>query len=72
MYNTPVREAYNTLDRVMEEVTLDEQASLENICLRLKQENETIKSPAIDKVIDILKLWGKKPAAEIKDLTLKI
>jgi len=50
----------------MQEVALAEESSLEGICQLLKQENDKLKSPVVDKIAVILRQWGKVPASEIK------
>ena len=70
--NTGLKEAYKTMDVVIQEVVLAEQAALENICIKLGQENTKANSPAIAQIIDILRDWGKVPAVEIKEKTLAL
>lgn len=66
MSNTTLKQAYKTIDDVRQEVVLAEEASLEIICAKLQEENSKIKSPVIDRVIAILKDWGKVSANKIK------
>lgn len=68
--NTGLKEAYKTMDEVIQEVVLAEQDSLENICSKLRQENSKANSPVIARIIAILEDWGKVPAAEIKERAL--
>jgi len=67
-----LKDAYKTVDRIIEEVVMDEQSALENICIRLKQENTKVNSPVIMQIIDILGDWGKVAASDIKDRILRI
>ena len=72
MNNTTLKQAYSAINQIIQEVTLAEQTSLENICNKLKQENDKVNSPVITRVIDILRDWGKVPALEIKNRALNI
>lgn len=69
MGNTTLKETYKTIDQVIEEVVLAEQASLENICSKLQEENLKAKNSVIDRAIAILRQWGKISSSEIKAKT---
>ena len=66
MSNVNLKQAFNTLDEVIQEVVSAEQISLEIICIKLQEENLKIKSSVIDKIIAILRQWNKIPSSEIK------
>lgn len=67
-----VKQAYSVLEEVMQEVVLSEEAALQAICNRLKEENSKAKSPAIAKIIGVLQDWGKVSAEELKERALHI
>jgi hypothetical protein len=66
------KQAYATIEQVLQEVVLAEQSSLENICIKLRQENTKVNSPVITQIIDILGDWGKISAHEIKERAINI
>jgi len=64
--------AYSQIDTLIQEVAEAEQASLENICAKLQEENKKANSPLIEKIVGVLKDWGKVPANEIKERSLRL
>jgi len=72
MSQPTLKEAFKTLDQVIEEATLAEQTSLEIICTKLQEENSKLHSPVVDKIIGVLKDWSKVPVNEIKERVLKL
>lgn len=72
MNDTTLKQAYKTIDQVIEEVTLDEEQSLGAICTKLQQENSWATSSVIAQIIAILKDWGNIPVSEIKEKALAL
>ena len=68
----PLKQAYSTLDSIIEEVVLDEEIALKIMCSKLQEENQKLNSPVISGIIDLLKDWGKIPASHIKEWALKL
>jgi len=64
--NEELKEAYKTIDSVMEEMCVMEQLALDDMCFLLERENEKFKSKVIKEIISVLKLWNKIPVDEIK------
>jgi len=67
-----IKGAYLQIDTLIQEVAEAERASLENICAKLQEENIKTQSPLIEKIVGVLKDWGKVPANEIKERSLKL
>jgi hypothetical protein len=62
----PLKKAYTVVDSVMQEVILAEEETLKVICSKLQEENLATKNPIIDKIIEILKDWGKVSVSELR------
>jgi hypothetical protein len=67
MNNIQLKQAFKTIDEIIQEVHMAEETSLDIICSKLQEENSRFKSPVVTKIISILRQWGKIPANEIQN-----
>jgi hypothetical protein len=72
MVQATLKQAYKTMDDVIQEIVLAEKESLEIVCNKLEEENQKMGSAVIKKVVLILKEWGSIPAIKIKEKALAL
>ena len=70
--NSNLKQAYNTVDLVIQEMLVDEEQALERICCLLESENSKLKSRIVEAVILAIRYWNKIPASEMKAKIEKI
>ena len=61
-----MEKAYETIDSVMQDICLSEEAAIQTVCSILEKENIKFNSQVIMDIISILKQWNKIPVNEIK------
>ena len=66
MEKNTLKKAYETIDSVMQDMCLSEEAAIQTACLILEKENIKFNSQVIRDITSTLKQWNKIPVNEIK------